>query len=62
MATFVKAAPGDTNEMVIRRFNKRVQADGVLAELKKREHFIKRSVMRRLATQLARRKMSRRSA
>lgn len=62
MATFVKAAPGDTNEMVIRRFNKRVQADGVLAELKKREHFIKRSVMRRLAAQLARRKMSRRSA
>lgn len=60
MATFVRAQPGDSNDALIRRFNKRVQADGILNELKKREHFMKRSLIRRLAQAQARRKMNRR--
>lgn len=39
MATKVKAAPGEPVDILLRKFNKKVQMDGILLELKK-ENFI----------------------
>ena len=36
MATKVKAAPGEPVDILLRKFNKKVQMDGILLELKKR--------------------------
>ncbi len=37
----VKAQPGDTSDSVIRKFTRKVIAEGILLELKKREFYQK---------------------
>lgn len=45
--TIVRAQEGEPVEVLIRKFNKKVQADGILNELKKREFYEKPSVVRK---------------
>lgn len=54
---------GDTEpfESALRRFNKKVQQDGVLAEARRREHFEKPSVRRKKKEATKRRKTARSS-
>ena len=56
MATKVVAQPGESVDSLIRKFNKKVQNEGILAEIKKREHYIKPSLRRQQKIQLARKK------
>lgn len=42
----VVVGENETFEAALKRFNKRVQQDGVLAEARRREHFEKPSVTR----------------
>ena len=44
MATIVKAGPTDNNDQVIRKFKKKVLAEDILTEIKKREFYKKPSV------------------
>ncbi len=48
-------------EAALRRFNKKVQQDGVLAEARRREHFEKPSVKRKKKEATKKRKSSRSS-
>lgn len=43
MATFVKKQPGQTDDQLIAQFRKKVLADDIVAELKKREFYQKPS-------------------
>lgn len=45
--TIVRAQAGEPVEVLIRKFNKKVQSDGILNELKKREFYEKPSVARK---------------
>lgn len=44
---FVKAQPGDTSDALIRKFTRKVLNEGILQDLKKREHYIKPSEKRK---------------
>jgi len=44
MATIVKAGPTDSNDQLIRKFKKKILANDVLSEIKKREYYKKPSV------------------
>ncbi len=44
----VKAQPGDSSDSLIRKFNKKVLAEGILQELKKREYYQKPALVRKL--------------
>ena len=44
---FVKAQPGDTSDALIRKFMRKVLNEGILQDLKKREHYIKPSEKRK---------------
>lgn len=57
--TMVRAQEGEPVEVLIRKFNKKVQADGILAELKKREYYEKPSIVRKKEEVLRRRGRSR---
>jgi small subunit ribosomal protein S21 len=46
-------------ESLLRRFNKKVQQDGILAEIRRREHYEKPSVERKKKEAAKRRKSSR---
>lgn len=46
---FVKAAPGDTSDSVIRKFTRKIIAEGFLLELKKKEFYQKPAEMRKQA-------------
>lgn len=59
MATKVIAQPGESVDALIRKFNKKVQTEGILAEIKKREHYLKPSLKRQAKIQLARKKFIR---
>jgi len=48
-------------ESLLRRFNRKVQQDGILAEFRRREHFEKPSVKRKKKEAAKRRKSSRSS-
>jgi len=48
-------------ESLLKRFNKRVQQDGVLAEVRRREHYEKPSVKRKRKEAAKRRKSARSS-
>ena len=48
-------------EVALKRFNKKVQQDGVLAEARRREHFEKPSIKRKKKEATKRRKSSRSS-
>ena len=43
----VKAQPGDSADSLIRKFNKKVLSEGVLADLKKHEFYEKPSLIRK---------------
>lgn len=46
---FVKAAPGDTSDSVIRKFTRKVIAEGLLLEFKKKEFYQKPAEVRKEA-------------
>ena len=50
---------GETFESLLKRFNKRVQMDGVLSEARRRSHFEKPSVQRKRKAAAKRRKSAR---
>ena len=56
MATKVVAAPGESVDSLIRKFNKKVQSEGILQEVKKREHYLKPSLKKQQKLQMARKK------
>lgn len=43
----VKAQPGEPADSLIRKFNKKVLAEGILTELKKREFYQKPALIRK---------------
>jgi small subunit ribosomal protein S21 len=57
--TQVKAGDNESFESLLKRFNKRVQQDGILAEIRHREFFEKRSVKRKRKEAAKRRKSAR---
>lgn len=59
MATKVIAQPGESVDALIRKFNKKVQNEGILAEIKKREHYLKPSLKKQQKIQMARKKFIR---
>lgn len=59
--TIVRAQEGEPVEVLIRKFNKKVLADGVLNELKKREFYEKPSTVRKREKKERARLMYRRS-
>lgn len=56
MSTRVTAQPGESVDSLIRKFNKKVQSEGILTELKKREHYLKPSLRKQQKIQIARKK------
>lgn len=60
---FVKAQPGDTTDSVIRKFTKKVIAEGLLLELKKKEFYQKPAEVRKeQKKEIQRRQKARRRA
>jgi small subunit ribosomal protein S21 len=59
--TEVRARDGEAIEGMLRRFKKKVQEDGMIAELKRREHYDKPSIKKKKKSIAARKKMSKRS-
>jgi len=56
----VVLSEGETFESLLKRFNKKVQQDGVLSEARRREHFEAPSIKRKKKAAAKRRKSSRR--
>ena len=54
----VKAGDSESFESLLKRFNKRVQQDGILSEIRSREHFEKPSIRRKKKDAVKRRKSS----
>ena len=52
----VVAEENETFDSLLRRFNKKVQADGILAEARRRQHFEKPSVSRKKKEAIKKRK------
>ncbi|MCH8087618.1 MAG: 30S ribosomal protein S21 [Chloroflexi bacterium] len=50
---------GETFDSLLRRFNKRVQMDGILSEARRRSHFEKPSMKRKRKAAAKRRKSAR---
>ncbi|MDP3062481.1 MAG: 30S ribosomal protein S21 [Chloroflexota bacterium] len=57
----VRLSEGESFESLLKRFNKRVQQDGILSEIRRREHFEPPS-MRRKKQEAAKRRKSRRNS
>ncbi len=57
----VRAAEGESFDSLLRRFNKRVQQDGILREIRRRQHFEPPSI-RRKKKEAAKRRKSRRNS
>ena len=57
--TEVTVGENEPFEVALKRFNKKVQQDGVLAEARRREHFEKPSVKRKKKEATKRRKSAR---
>jgi small subunit ribosomal protein S21 len=57
----VRLAEGETFESLLRRFNKRVQQDGILSEIRRRAHFESPSIRRKKKAAAKRRKSRRNS-
>lgn len=53
----VIVAENETFETALRRFNKKVQKDGILAQARRREHYEKPSVRRKKKEAAKRRKL-----
>ena len=50
------AQPGESVESMLRKFNKKVASEGIMMEIKKREHYLKPSLKRQQKIQMARKK------
>jgi small subunit ribosomal protein S21 len=57
--TEVKAGEQESFESLLRRFNKKVQQNGILSEVRRREHYEKPSVKRKRKAAVKRRKVAR---
>lgn len=57
--TEVRLSQDESFESMLRRFGKKVQQDGVLAEARRREHFEKPSITRKKKAAAKRRKSAR---
>jgi len=57
--TEVVAGQNENFDNLIRRFNKRVQQDNILAEMRRRDHFEKPSIKRKRKEAVKRRKSTR---
>ena len=55
----VVSSENESFESLLRRFNKKVQQTGILAEARRREHYEKPSVKRKRKAAASRRKMAR---
>ena len=55
----VVASDNESFESLLRRFNKRVQQEGILAEVRRREHYEKPSIKRKRKEAAKRRKSAR---
>ena len=55
----VRLAEGEGFESLLRRFNKRIQQDGVLSEIRRRQHFEPPSLRRKKKEAAKRRKSMR---
>lgn len=60
--THVTAGDNESFESLLKRFNKRVQQDGILAEIRHREYFEKRSIKRKRKEAAKKRKSARAAA
>jgi small subunit ribosomal protein S21 len=56
----IKISENDSFETALKRFNRKVQQDGILAEARRREHYEKPSVKRKRKEEARRRKAIRR--
>ena len=54
--TNVVAGQGESFESLLKRFSKKVQQDGILSEVRRREHFEKPSVKRKRKEAVKKRK------
>jgi len=61
LATTVRANDGESFDSLLKRFNRKVQQDGVLSEARRRGHFQK-PVTRRARKATARRRQANKSA
>ena len=57
--TEVRVGENEPFEVALKRFNKKVQQDGVLAEARRREHFEKPSIKRKKKEATKKRKSTR---
>ena len=57
----VRLAEGESFDSLLRRFNKRVQQDGILSEIRRRQHFESPTVRRKKKAAAKRRKSMRNS-
>ena len=57
--TNVVIGDNESFESLLRRFNKKVQQDGILSETRRREHFEKPSIKRKRKEAVKRRKSAR---
>jgi len=55
----VKVNPGDSFEVALKRFNRKVQQDGILAEARRRKHYESPQARRKRKAIAHRRKMHR---
>jgi small subunit ribosomal protein S21 len=55
----VKAENNESFESLLRRFNKKVQQEGILSEVRRREHYEKPSIKRKRKEAAKRRKSAR---
>jgi len=55
----IAAADNENFESLLRRFNKKVQQEGILSEMRRREHYEKPSVKRKRKGAAKRRKSTR---
>jgi len=60
MSTKVIAQAGESIDSLIRKFNRKVQNEGIILEIKKREHYLKPSLRRAQKIQMARKKFIKR--
>ena len=61
MATIIKAGEGESFDSLLKRFNRKVQLDGVLSEARRREHYQK-PITRRTRKQIASRRQASKAA
>ena len=57
----VRLAEGESFDSLLRRFNKRVQQDGILSEIRRRQHFEPPTIRRKKKAAAKRRKSMRNS-